>query len=540
MYRLIVLLLLICLFIKQNNADLESSDIAVDTDLYASTQKCKWKPCKARGFPDSTSGYSVDCCTLSVPLNYAQPNETINISMTRFSPGEPYASTKKNTLFVLSGGPGQSGWDLFYFIQLIPSSYGITLILPDHRGTGLSTLLSCDENGSQDVNVDCIKYLKSKYGVNGLKQFSVTSAAHDLSIQIQAYKKNNPSRIAIYAVNYGTFWLNRFLLIYPNLTHSAVMDGLFHPLLSSVSRNDLGVATISYEFLKYCEQQVECGQHFPVNQQPFKMLQNILHQMDLNTQICFKKHLTKFNLNSETLRTLFFNLMANGNNYFDRTIIPAVIFRLNRCNADDISILKHFFRVSLKASNPPSNPKNPPGFLFSNVTNFNIVESEIYLAMNESDVDKSVTKRWYNATVFAQINPLQYNVLRSKWPKYRLDRYRYKISSYSPLLMLNGQIDPTTITYQAEHLASITTKTRTFYEIPLAGHITSTLAQVGYTCPLQLICSWLFPSVFPKDWKNPSCIRDLPVTIDFAGETSHGRDISIKFFNISHPFGPNN
>ncbi|CAF0933702.1 unnamed protein product [Adineta steineri] len=542
MYRLIILQLLICLFIKQNNARIIPRDTSFNTSANARAHQCNWLPCNAVGYPSSIFGYSVDCCTLQVPLNYAQQNQTINISMTRLTPNVS-ATVIKNTLFLLNGGPGDSGWSLFYTTpQLIPSSYGITIILPDHRGTGLSTLLSCDDNGSQNVTASCITYLTSKFGVTGLNQFSITSAAHDLSIQIQSYKASSPSlsRISIYGVSYGTFWLERFLLIYPNLVQSAAMDGLYHPLLSSDSRTNIGVAPISYEFLKYCEQQVECGQYFPVDQPPFIMLKNILQQMDLNNQMCVSNNLTEFNLTSEILRYLLYTSMVTADTYFVRTIIPAVIFRLNRCNADDVIILKYFFRVSLANLNPVPDPNNPPGFLFSKALQMNIILSETYLALNESYVSNSVILRWYNATVFAPQKPLQYNLLYPQWPKYPLDQYRFQISTYSPLLMLNGGLDAATITYQSEHLASITTPNRTFYEIPLAGHVTSTIAAVGYTCPLQLILSWLFPLVFPANWKDPSCIRNLPTSIDFVGVTEAVQQISMALFNISQPFGSNN
>ncbi|CAF1481214.1 unnamed protein product, partial [Adineta steineri] len=203
-------------------------------------------------------------------------------------------------------------------------------------------------------------------------------------------------------------------------------------------------------------------------------------------------------------------------------------------------ILKYFFRVSLANLNPVPDPNNPPGFLFSKALQMNIILSETYLALNESYVSNSVILRWYNATVFAPQKPLQYNLLYPQWPKYPLDQYRFQISTYSPLLMLNGGLDAATITYQSEHLASITTPNRTFYEIPLAGHVTSTIAAVGYTCPLQLILSWLFPLVFPANWKDPSCIRNLPTSIDFVGVTEAVQQISMALFNISQPFGSNN
>jgi hypothetical protein len=52
-----------------------------------------------------------------------------------------------------------------------------------------------------------------------------------------------------------------------------------------------------------------------------------------------------------------------------------------------------------------------------------------------------------------------------------------------------------------------------------------------------LILSWAFPSLFPSEWSDPTCIQDLPTTIDFVGATEMGRDSSLKLLNMSLPFG---
>ena len=78
-----------------------------------------------------------------------------------------------------------------------------------------------------------ITYLTNRWTIEGLNQFSTTSAAHDLAIQIQAAQLMG--RISILGVSYGTYWLNRFLTIYPNLVQAAVMDSPISPLLHAFS-----------------------------------------------------------------------------------------------------------------------------------------------------------------------------------------------------------------------------------------------------------------------------------------------------------------
>ncbi|CAF3634807.1 unnamed protein product [Rotaria sordida] len=97
---------------------------------------------------------------------------------------------------------------------------------------------------------------------------------------------------------------------------------------------------------------------------------------------------------------------------------------------------------------------------------------------------------------------------RAQWPKYPLDQYYSKVASYTPLLMLSGQLDPATTFPLASQLASITSKTRTFYGIPLAGHVTVNIAKVGFYCPLHLMLAWAFPNNFSSEWSDPQSSYD--------------------------------
>ncbi|CAF2498050.1 unnamed protein product [Rotaria sp. Silwood2] len=164
------------------------------------------------------------------------------------------------------GGSGGSGWTLLESVaRIISESFGLTLIFPDHRGTGLSTVLGCDDSDSQTITTDCITYLTSKWGIDGLSQFSITAAVHDLSVQIQSYQIDHPGRISIYGMSYGTLWLDRFLQIYPILIQSAVMDGVVNPYLVSLSRYDLWASAIALQFLTYCQTDPDCSRYFPVD-----------------------------------------------------------------------------------------------------------------------------------------------------------------------------------------------------------------------------------------------------------------------------------
>ncbi|UJR11079.1 hypothetical protein I4U23_015261 [Adineta vaga] len=205
--------------------------------------------------------------------------------------------------------------------QLIPAALAIIIILPDHRGTGLPTVLVCDDQDSQNISPDCITYFISKWGVTGLHQFSMTVAAHDLAIQIQSYQAEYSGRVSVYGVSYGTQWLDRFLQIYPTLVQSAVMDGVVNPLLGSVSRYDIWASAVGSQFLTYCQIQVECNQYFPIDQPPPILLFNILTQLDASKQKCVNNYFSQYQITSDKVRALFFAMIQSAEQYMDRTIL---------------------------------------------------------------------------------------------------------------------------------------------------------------------------------------------------------------------------
>ena len=536
MDRRILLLFLSIYMIQSTRGQVEPTAVLNNTSGYAVTRDCLWSTCNVTGYPSQILNYSLDCCTLQVPLDYARPNRSISISMSRLTPLQ--LTTENNTLFFLMGGPGGSGWILLETTaRNIPASFGLTLIFPDHRGTGLSTVLGCDDNDSQTINVDCVNYLKARWGIDGLNQFSITAAAHDLAVQVQSFQLTRPGRISIYGVSYGTLWLDRFLQIYPTLVQSAVMDGVINPALISISRYDLWASSVASQFLTHCQTEPDCSRYFPADLPPPIMLARILSDLDSNQQRCLQEHFSQYQFTSDWLRVSFFYLMQSGDQYFYRTVLPAVIFRLYRCNAEDVRVLSFFFQRISGAMAGADQRQNSPALLFSNVLNCNIVQSELWLAAHESEVDNETIAVWHRSTIMSAGNGQHLVAIRSQWPRYPRDQYHDQVASYSPLLMISGELDPATIFSQVALLASTTSKTRTFYGIPLAGHGTINLALVGYTCPLHLICSWAFPDLFPVEWSDPKCIRDMPTSIDFVGATESGQRNSLFVLNISRPFG---
>jgi pimeloyl-ACP methyl ester carboxylesterase len=110
-------------------------------------QKPAWSPCDF--------DTSVDCASISVPLNYAKPSERrISIAISRQPASDP--AKRRGVLVSNPGGPGGSGladrgsdgkersWPKSRFASTPLSTY-YDLIGFDPRGVGRSTLLSCED-----------------------------------------------------------------------------------------------------------------------------------------------------------------------------------------------------------------------------------------------------------------------------------------------------------------------------------------------------------------------------------------------------------
>ncbi|CAM4787718.1 unnamed protein product [Rotaria magnacalcarata] len=294
-----------------------------NTTAYALSRPCLWSSCNVTGYSIGNPAYILDCCALQLPLNYAQPNQTIPISMSRLSLNQTNQS--QNTIVMLSGEP------------------------------------------------------VSKWGTNGLNQFSITNTAHDVSIQIESYEATNPGRVCLFAVSYETLSTDRFLQMYPTVVQASVMDGVFGPLTSSDSRAPLLTNVATIQFQSYCRLQIKCNQYFSAKESPVDVLKTILNQI---------------------LRSMFLDWVTDAGRYFDRTIVPAVIYCLNRCNANDVTVLKFFFQNTAAITAAVLLV-----ILFSSVLSYNIVQSEIWLAMNETEIDETTYDDWRDSTIMTLTRP---------------------------------------------------------------------------------------------------------------------------------------
>ncbi|GLE03175.1 hypothetical protein PINS_up022467 [Pythium insidiosum] len=317
---------------------------------------------------DRTMGLA-ECATFQAPLCYKDvcndpQNQSIEIFVKRF----PAASSpeSKPNLFLLMGGPGSSSAALELSMLSLQELFEnqVNLYTIDHRGTGRSNLLDCvaaqaETTGSplgRDVSAaevaSCAADLELRYG-SALGAFSITSAASDLKHFIKTYL--NGSTTFVYGLSYGTALAERLMHLDPPGVKGYVLDGIATTAGSDVqqfeyfSRWDPDFNEVGERFLKVCdEMQSECGKYFK-GSTASATLKTLLQKLDDPRFRCTKVVSdliqsdgdggTGLSRASDVVRNLLGDLLQLSGY---RNLIPVLIYRLSRCNDDDIAVISHF------------------------------------------------------------------------------------------------------------------------------------------------------------------------------------------------------
>ena len=230
----------------------------------------------------------VQCGSLMVAENPAKPEgKKIAIHYAVLPAIKP--SFKKQAMFAIAGGPGQSaienaaGFDRV----LTKVRQDRDILLVDQRGTGQSNILACDDDNMSALsfNDDDIDYVadtqKCLDAIDAdVSQYGSLTALTDFEAVRQhlGYEK-----LHLYGVSYGTRMAQLYMREYPQAIATVTLDGVV-PMQQSViaigSAIDRG-----YDLLfKDCLQNEACQQQFPTLKQDFTRVDNALAQAPVITQ----------------------------------------------------------------------------------------------------------------------------------------------------------------------------------------------------------------------------------------------------------------
>ncbi|KDO30206.1 hypothetical protein SPRG_19767 [Saprolegnia parasitica CBS 223.65] len=271
----------------------------------------------------------------------------------------------KKALLLLQGGPGASSVNMEGLManlySLLDGQFSIYTL--DHRGTGRSSLLDCEASqataaGSPSgatVTIDelpsCLSDLNYQFGLDA-SAYSVSSAAADLNYILTMDPDLSTSDVFVYGVSYGTYLVERLMHFAPPNVRGYLLDSVQAETFPSSDANlagyysnwDRDYGQVATRFFSLCDADAFCASQIGPSSQA--KLMALYEALDKNASACATL-LSSSEPPSWTLRKIFAGLFMDMNN---RALIPAIIKRLGRCNAEDVQVLSA--ALSVTATSP--------------------------------------------------------------------------------------------------------------------------------------------------------------------------------------------
>ena len=165
------------------------------------------KPPVGNGY-DGIATAMAECASTKVPAVWSAPNgDLIDMFVKRYPAAKQPA---KGQLWLLAGGPGEAGscyeHTAFRVAKSIPL---LDIYMPDHRGTGKSTLADRAGGVTPTNAAACAKKFQHLDGL------TTTDAARDVAALIDATRVP-AQQVFVLGVSHGTYWAQRYLQVRPD------------------------------------------------------------------------------------------------------------------------------------------------------------------------------------------------------------------------------------------------------------------------------------------------------------------------------------
>jgi pimeloyl-ACP methyl ester carboxylesterase len=400
-----------------------------------------------------------ECANVDVPLGWDNPGgQRANFFVKRLRGSAPGPHKQ---VWLLEGGPGGAGDGFEWFAPgLAKANPTFDIYLPDHRGTGRSTYLDCPQHQGDDVG--CAAELRATWGQAALDTFTTSTAARDVGFVIDQIREPD-QEVHVYGVSYGTYWAQRYLQLFPNQPTAVTLDSICQQGLCSLLKYGYWVDHVGRKFMGECANDAFCAGK--LGPDPVAKVRDALAAVD--SQRCTGTS----GLDTATWRDV---LGAFAIQFPMRPLVPALTYRILRCNAGDAAALKHFTDALMGPQGGGGGAGaggDPPKNLFSNALSLHIALSEM---LEEPPVSRDELKAMLSDAVFTAFDPLLHDTLDA-WPRYPRDAF---VGAYPtanvPVLLLNGTLDgQTPIEFFQEIAPHYNQPAQTSVVLPRATHATA-------------------------------------------------------------------
>jgi pimeloyl-ACP methyl ester carboxylesterase len=466
-----------------------------------STLELVWEPCTL--FSNGT-GPAAECAFPELPLRHDDPDgPTLDYAVKRYS-----ASGSEPTiqLWMLAGGPGASGMLYEQRAELmVEADPRLEILMPDHRGTGDSSRLSCpDQESTASISswfiapqewAACVTAVQDRWGAD-LDAFTVTNAANDVGLLVPAAKRPG-ARVFVHGGSYGTFWGQRYLQMFPTQADGVILDSIVPPN-GSLARQDLHADESGADIFQACVDDPGCGPKLDGDPRAFALA--LYDQLDQGH--C--PSIQALGAGRVLLRRAFGQMMMTWN---ARKLIPATLARAARCNADDVSAIETLFDYYFGGGN--QGPQGDLlyrewGWVLSNYVAF----SEIW---ETPEITLEQMAAWRDAAAISRDVTTGFEGPLPVMPRYEHDAFygRFATGPTSPLLMLQGTWDPATRPGPADLVKNTyTASNQHWVTIPRGSHgaLGSVPMLDGSSCGTKIFNSFLDA---PDSVPDTSCLDQL-------------------------------
>lgn len=506
------------------------SSVEVDTDLSVDTGtpgvlpvELLWKDCPAY-MPDVAQ-----CGYAALPLDYSGASGgELSVFFYRVE-GQAEKSDKKGQIWFLQGGPGGSGVDFVFLFEAWAQKHPEwDFYSLDHRGVGNTARLGCmQEMAFATMDFEgiekCLNYLNSQWGEGVLKHFTTSNAARDLAHVVEANREPGVPAY-VYGVSYGTYWAHRYMQLFPEQADAIVLDSLALPGLLYIDNFDYWFNENGRRIFERCGEDETCSSTMAfVADTPWEAVGHVFEQVD-SGQLCaeFADVISR-----PMLRNILGFMSAD---WFTRILMPAAVFRVQRCAPEDIQALGNFYSY---LQNMESQVPEEIAKLYSIVLGEHILQAELLEGKSPEEVLAIIQEAFVSSdTAYGPALISEWG----KWPVYEDDGTFGKLSDATvPLLMLNGNLDPQTPIDTALPAADhFNGQNQHFVEMPWAPHGVVFVSytkenletQEGLKCGEQIMFDFLSD---PAATPDTSCLADL-APLEFSADSEVNKATSLELF----------
>lgn len=229
-------------------------------------------PCSDTAAPGSL------CSGLNVPGSYDAQGRAVgdadamHVFVRKFAADVPAGKPAKGTLWLVAGGPGESGASFYSLLPALRRSFpGFEFLIPDHRGTGHSSRLCKVEESEQSPGGRALagaEWASCFKGINLMPeyaaQFSITTAARDLQALIEGERSKSKRKqppVYVYSVSYGTQLVLRTLQLGALPVQGVIFDSLVPPQTDArwdLSQRSHVVNQVGLQVLARCDADAAC------------------------------------------------------------------------------------------------------------------------------------------------------------------------------------------------------------------------------------------------------------------------------------------